>query len=94
LLLRWRSLPSLDCPTPDAAYTPVAFDDGLWLGETRQKLIRQLGEPSEASDATLSFVYDGPLDSRTAASRRIGLVRAQIGDGRVVAIVVSRRATQ
>ena len=88
------AVPSLDCPMPDASYTPLSFDDGLWLGETREKLIRQLGEPSEASEAKLSFVYDGPFDSTAASTRPVGLVEGQINEGRVVAIVVSQRATQ
>jgi len=88
------AVPSLDCPMPDASYTPLSFDDGLWLGEARQKLIRQLGTPSEASDAKLSFVYDGSPGSLAMSSRPVGLVEAQISDGRVAAIVVSQRATR
>ena len=87
-------IPRLDCPIPQASVRPLFFAPGIWLGETRHMLIDRLGEPSATRGTTLLFVFDAPLAGQPAPEHSVGLVRAELRDGSVVALTAAERVTQ
>ena len=52
--------PSESCPTLPAGL-PVWLDRKVWLGLSRDELIRRLGKPSQERGSILHFVYDSDV---------------------------------
>lgn len=87
------------CPLLPARLT-LALDREIWLGLTRDELIRRLGKPSQERGAALDFAYDGGIklaggEPSSADEQELDLdvtsnLRVELSDGRATRLWASK----
>jgi hypothetical protein len=88
------------CPPLPSRLRPIALDRGIWLGTTRNELLKKLGQPSASHDDWLMFNFLGTapgtyLSSEGSAQKVVdwditNILEARLKDGRIDAIWASR----
>jgi hypothetical protein len=80
------------CPSLPKSFQPINFDFG-WVGSERQSIIESLGQPSGATEDSLTFYYSGqkpgPYQGKVVDWDVIGYLEMKLENDTVISINAS-----